>query len=73
MNPDGSCNPYIWVKTFENDQEFKLDKKIYKNNLDPEIMQCFKLNIRIPDNNYVKIQFWDKDVKFGRDNMIGII
>jgi hypothetical protein len=32
-----------------------MDKKIYKNNLDPEIMVCFKLNCKIPDNNFVKI------------------
>lgn len=34
-------------------------------------MICFTLSIKIPDNNYVKLQFWDKDLKLGRDKMIG--
>lgn len=68
---DGHINPYIWVKTFDADTEFKYENKIYKNNLDPEVMICFTLSVKVPDNNYVKLQFWDKDLTLGRDNMIG--
>jgi len=68
---DGICNPYVWIKTFDDDFEFKYDNKVYKNNLDPEIMYVIRLNTKLPDNNYVKIQFWDKDMKLGRDSMIG--
>ncbi len=34
-------------------------------------MICFNLSVKVPDNNYVKLQFWDKDLRLGRDNMIG--
>eukprot|EP00469_Lotharella_globosa_P005541 CAMPEP_0167793706 /NCGR_PEP_ID=MMETSP0111_2-20121227/13347_1 /TAXON_ID=91324 /ORGANISM="Lotharella globosa, Strain CCCM811" /LENGTH=1364 /DNA_ID=CAMNT_0007686929 /DNA_START=58 /DNA_END=4149 /DNA_ORIENTATION=+ len=58
-----TCNPYLVIENGEDvDNQFSNEKNALENDLNPSFYQVVELQTRVPENDHLSIQIWDKDL-----------